>query len=241
VRSLIRYSSSGRVAAFIAEPMQGVGGVTSPAHPSYYEKVYKVIREAGGICISDEVQTGFGRTGDHYWGFQNYGVVPDMVSMAKGMGNGCPMACVTTTHAIAQVLKQRIHFNTFGGNPVSSTQALATMEVIDEENIQANAKKVGTFILDGLRAMQSRHKLVGDVRGKGLMIGIELVKDRTSKVPAKEETLRVLEVAREHGVLIGKGGLDGNVIRLKPPMCITMDDAQFLLDVLDVAFGEAAV
>lgn len=241
VRSLIRYSSSGRVAAFIAEPMQGVGGVTSPAHPSYYEKVYKVIREAGGICISDEVQTGFGRTGDHYWGFQNYGVVPDMVSMAKGMGNGCPMACVTTTHAIAQVLKQRIHFNTFGGNPVSSTQALATMEVIDEENIQANAKKVGTFILDGLRAMQSRHKLVGDVRGKGLMIGIELVKDRTSKVPAKEETLKVLEVARELGVLIGKGGLDGNVIRLKPPMCITMDDAQFLLDVLDVAFGEAAV
>ncbi len=240
VRQLIRYSSSGRVAAFIAEPMQGVGGVTSPAHPSYYEKVYKVIREAGGICISDEVQTGFGRTGDHYWGFQNYGVVPDMVTMAKGMGNGCPMACVTTRHEIAKVMSQRIHFNTFGGNPVSCTQALATMEVIDEEGIQAHAKKVGTFILDGLRGLLKRHQLVGDVRGKGLMIGIELVKDRATKVPAKEETARVLEIAREHGVLIGKGGLDGNVIRLKPPMCITMDDAKYLLAVLDVAFGGAS-
>ena len=238
VREIIRYSTPGGIAAFMAEPIQGVGGATQGA-ANYLREAYAHARAAGGLCIADEVQTGFGRTGEHYWGFQNYGVIPDMVTMAKGMGNGCPMACVTTRHEIAKVMAQRIHFNTFGGNPVSCTQALATMEVIDEEGIQAHAKKVGTYILDGLRAMQKRHKLVGDVRGKGLMIGIELVKDRTTKAPAKEETARVLEIAREHGVLIGKGGLDGNVIRLKPPMCITMDDARFLLAVLDVAFGAA--
>lgn len=238
VRDLIRYGTSGRVAGFIAEPWMGVGGVTS-AHPSYFQRVYQIIRDHGGLCISDEVQCGFGRTGEHYWGFQNMGVTPDIVTMAKGMGNGAPIAAVTTRMEIARKLTERIHFNTFGGNPVSCAQALATLEVIDEEGIQENARVVGGRLREGLLRLQQRHALIGDVRGKGLMIGVELVRDRASREPAKPQTAAVLERCRELGLLIGKGGLDGNVLRIKPPMCITAEDADFLLDCLDAALGAA--
>ena len=198
-----------------------------------------MVREHGGLCIADEVQTGFGRTGSHYWGFQNYGVEPDIVTMAKGFGNGVPLAAVTTRREIAEVLTQRLHFNTFGGNPVSMAAGLAVMEVIEEEGLQENARVLGARLLEGLRRLQRRHLLLGDVRGLGLMLGAELVSDRGARTPAPAQTLEVLEAARELGLLLGKGGLDGNVLRIKPPMCITAADVDFALDVLDRALTRA--
>ncbi|MFN2324474.1 MAG: aspartate aminotransferase family protein [Gemmatimonadales bacterium] len=239
IRELIRYSTPGRVAAFIAEPIQGVGGATSGS-PEYFQEAYAIIREHGGLCIADEVQSGFGRTGEHYWGFENLGVVPDIVTMAKGIGNGMPLAAVTTRAEIAQTLTQRIHFNTFGGNPVSMAAGLAVLDVIDEEGLQENCRVVGGQLRRGLERLAERHPLIGDVRGLGLMLGVELVRDRRTREPARAETLDVLEHARELGVLLGKGGLDGNVLRIKPPMCITGADAEFALDVLDRALTAAA-
>jgi alanine-glyoxylate transaminase/(R)-3-amino-2-methylpropionate-pyruvate transaminase len=235
IRDLIRYSTPGRIAAFIAEPIQGVGGATLGAS-NYLREAYAVVREHGGLCIADEVQTGFGRTGAHYWGFQNFGVTPDIVTMAKGLGNGAPIAAVTTTAEIAASLTQRIHFNTFGGNPVSMAAGLAVLDAIDEDGLQENCRVLGARLKDGLEELAARHDVIGDVRGLGLMLGVELVRDRTSKEPAKQETAEVLELARARGVLIGKGGLDGNVLRIKPPMCITADDVDFTLAVLDEAF-----
>ena len=236
IRQLIRYSTPGRVAAFIAEPIQGVGGVTRGA-PNYFREAYSIVREYGGLCVADEVQTGFGRTGEHYWGFENYGVVPDIVTMAKGIGNGVPLAAVTTRREIAEALTSRIHFNTFGGNPVSMAAGLAVLEVIDEDGLQENARRVGARLLQGLRRLQTQHPLIGEVRGIGLMLGLELVADRATREPATAQTLEVLEAAREMGVLMGKGGLDGNVLRIKPPMCITIQDADFAVDVMDRALS----
>jgi alanine-glyoxylate transaminase/(R)-3-amino-2-methylpropionate-pyruvate transaminase len=238
IREIIRYSTPGVIAAFIAEPIQGVGGVTRGA-PNYFREAYAIAREYGGLCIADEVQTGFGRTGEHYWGFQNYGVTPDIVTMAKGIGNGAPLAAVTTRREIAEALTARTHFNTFGGNPVSMAAGLAVLDVIDEEGLQENARTVGTRFLRGLRRLQERHPLVGDVRGLGLMLGVQLVTDGATRSPATTQTLEVLEAAREMGVLLGKGGLDGNVLRIKPPLCITAEDVDFALDVLERAFQAA--
>jgi alanine-glyoxylate transaminase/(R)-3-amino-2-methylpropionate-pyruvate transaminase len=236
IRELVRYSTPGRIAAFIAEPIQGVGGATSGA-PNYLREAYAAARAAGGLCIADEVQTGFGRTGEHYWGFQNFGVVPDIVTMAKGIGNGAPLGAVTTRREIAEKLTQRIHFNTFGGNPVSMAAGLAVIDAIDEDGLQQNSKVLGARFRAGLLDLQRRHPLIGDVRGMGLMIGVELVRDRGTKEPAKEEALAVMEQLREMGVLIGKGGLDGNTLRIKPPMCLTAADVDFALEALDLALG----
>jgi alanine-glyoxylate transaminase/(R)-3-amino-2-methylpropionate-pyruvate transaminase len=238
IRELIRYSTPGVIAAFIAESIQGVGGVTRGA-PNYFREAYAIVREHGGLCIADEVQTGFGRTGEHYWGFQNYAVTPDIVTMAKGIGNGVPLAAVTTRREIAEALTRRTHFNTYGGNPVSMAAGLAVLDVIEEEGLQENARLVGGHFLRGLRRLQERHRLIGDVRGMGLMLGVELVSDRATREPATAATLEVLEVARELGVLLGKGGLGGNVLRIKPPLCITVDDVSFALEVLDRALAAA--
>ena len=239
ILGIINYSTPGRIAAFIAEPIQGVGGATYGA-PNYLREAYKITRDHGGLCIADEVQTGFGRTGSHYWGFENFNVVPDFVTMAKGIGNGVPLGAVTTRMEIAQALTQRIHFNTFGGNPVCMAAGLAVLDVIEEDGLQENSRVVGKRLKDGLKKLADHHDLIGDVRGMGLMLGVELVRDRKTKEPAKKETLAVLEAAREMGVLVGKGGLDGNVLRIKPPMCITAEDADFTLDVLDRALTAAA-
>ena len=237
VKNLIDYATPGQVAGFIAESIQGVGGcVVFP--DDYLKHVYEHIRTAGGVCIADEVQAGFGRTGSHYWGFETQGVIPDIVTMAKGIGNGAPLGAVVTTSKIAAALAQRTHFNTFGGNPVVCAQGKAVLEVIEREKLQANSLKIGQQISTGLVRLKERHNIIGDVRGKGLMLGIELVKDRASKEPAKAECAQVLENCRDTGLLLGKGGLHGQTIRFSPPMCIHQQDADFILEVLDQALGQ---
>jgi alanine-glyoxylate transaminase/(R)-3-amino-2-methylpropionate-pyruvate transaminase len=236
VAELIAFATPGKVAAYIAESIQGVGGAV--VYPEgYLREAYGYVRAAGGLCIADEVQAGFGRTGTHFWGFETQGVIPDIVTMAKGIGNGAPLAAVVTTPTIAQALTSRIHFNTFGGNPVCCAIGKAVLEVIDREGLQENSLKVGNQLLAGLRELQSKHAIIGEVRGRGLMIGVELVKDRVTKEPAKAECAQVFETSREFGLLIGKGGLHGNVLRIKPPMCITEADAGFMLEVLDAALA----
>jgi alanine-glyoxylate transaminase/(R)-3-amino-2-methylpropionate-pyruvate transaminase len=236
VKNLIDYATPGQVAGFVAESIQGVGGVV--VFPDGYLKhVYEHVRAAGGVTIADEVQAGFGRTGTHYWGFETQGVIPDIVTMAKGIGNGAPLGAVVTTPKIAQALAQRIHFNTFGGNPVVCAQGMAVLEIIERDKLQENALKIGSKLFDGLTRLQQKHNIIGDVRGKGLMLGIELVKDRTTKEPAKAECAQLLETAKNLGLLLGKGGLWGQTIRFSPPMCVTSPDADFLLDVLDHAFS----
>lgn len=234
---MIRYETSGEIAAFIGEPIQGVGGSVTPP-PEYFGIVYDIVRKYGGLCIADEVQTGFGRTGEHYWGFENWGVVPDFVTMAKGIGNGAPLGACTTKPEIAKHMAKRLHFNTFGGNPVSVLQGTSVLEIIDEEKIQQRAKEVGGYLKDKLTALMDKHELIGEVRGLGLMLGVELVKDRVSKEPAVAETAGVVEKAKDRGLLLGKGGLYGNVLRIKPPMCLTKDDCDFLADCVDVCISE---
>jgi alanine-glyoxylate transaminase / (R)-3-amino-2-methylpropionate-pyruvate transaminase len=236
VKSLIDYATPGKVAAFIAESIQGVGGFVEFPQ-GYLKRVYEHVRGAGGVCIADEVQTGFGRTGTHFWGFETQGVIPDIVTLAKGIGNGCPLAAVVTTPKIAQALTGKVHFNTFGGNPVVSAIGKAVLEVIEKENLQANSLKLGGYILAGLNKLKEKHKIIGDVRGKGLMLGIEMVTDRATKTPASAECAHVVETAKDLGLLLGKGGLWGQTIRFAPPMCLTQADADFLLAVLDEAFG----
>jgi alanine-glyoxylate transaminase/(R)-3-amino-2-methylpropionate-pyruvate transaminase len=237
VKNLIDYGTSGQVAAFIAESIQGVGGcIVFP--DNYLKHVYEHIRDAGGLCIADEVQAGFGRTGTHFWGFETQEVIPDIVTMAKGIGNGCPLGAVVTTPKIAETLANRLHFNTFGGNPVVCAQGSAVLDVIEREKLQENSLRIGNKILAGLNRLKEKHDLIGDVRGKGLLLGIELVKDRESKEPAREECAQVLENCKDMGLLLGKGGLWGQTIRFSPPMCVNEQDADFLIEVLDRVFAE---
>ena len=168
------------------------------------------------------------------------GVTPDLVTMAKGIGNGAPLGACVTRPDIAGVMKNRVHFNTFGGNPVSMTQGLATLEVIDSEHIQQNALRVGTHLKNRLLEVQEHQPFIGEVRGMGLMLGVELVRDRQTKEPASTEAVEVLELCKERGLLVGKGGLFGNTLRIKPPMCLTKDDADFLADCLDEVLGIVA-
>jgi alanine-glyoxylate transaminase/(R)-3-amino-2-methylpropionate-pyruvate transaminase len=203
----------------------------------YLQSVHRARPRRGGAS-SDEVQAGFGRTGSHFWGFETQGVIPDIVTMAKGIGNGFPLAAVVTTLEIGSVLAQRIHFNTFGGNPVATAAGRAVLEVIEREKLQENAWRLGAYLLAGLEKLKQKHALIGDVRGKGLLLGIELVRIANERT-AKAECAQVLENARERGLLLGKGGLWGQTIRFAPPMCITQGDADFLLDVLDRSLGAA--
>lgn len=237
VKELIQFATPGRIAGYIAESIQGVGGaVVFPE--GYLAKTYDIVRAHGGLCIADEVQAGFGRTGSHYWGFESEGVQPDIVVMAKGIGNGFPLAAVVTTPEIAASLTSHIHFNTYGGNPLASRIGRAVIEAIDNDGLQANSAQVGSYLKDKLTGLADKHSLIGQVRGKGLMLGIDLVTDRTTKAPATAECAAVWNKAKDLGLLVGKGGLAGNVIRLKPPMCLTMEDADFMVAVLDEALTQ---
>ena len=223
------------IAAFFAESIMGVGGVTQYPR-GYLKRAFERVREQGGVCISDEVQTGFCRTGEHFWGFQGHDVVPDIVTMAKGIGNGFPMAAVVTTKEVAEKMGNALHFNTFGGNPMASAVGIAVLDSLEEDKCQEVSREVGTYFLEKLVGLVDTTKIVGDVRGKGLMIGIEMVADKTSKTPLPgDKMMDVWELTKEAGVLLGKGGYYGNVFRIKPPMCITKEDVDFTVDALEQA------
>ncbi|XP_044473171.1 alanine--glyoxylate aminotransferase 2 homolog 2, mitochondrial-like [Mangifera indica] len=237
VQDLIDFATSGHVAGFISEAIQGVGGIVELA-PGYLPAVYESIRKAGGLCIADEVQAGYARTGSHFWSFEAQGVVPDIVTMAKGIGNGIPLGAVVTTPEIAEVLTRRSYYNTFGGNPLSTAAGHAVLKVIEKEKLQENAFVVGSYLKERLTSLMVKHEIIGDVRGRGLLLGVELVTDRQQKTPAKAEIAHLMDQMKEHGVLIGKGGYYGNVFRVTPPLCFTKEDADFLVDVMDYAMSK---
>ncbi|CEM28848.1 unnamed protein product [Vitrella brassicaformis CCMP3155] len=237
VMDIIKGATPGRLAGYIHETIQGVGGAVM--YPDGYLKmVYEMVREHGGLCIADEVQTGFGRTGTHYWGFETQGVTPDIVTMAKGIGNGFPLGAVVTTPEIMEAVSRKLFFNTFGGNPVASAIGRAVLRVIDDENLQAHSANVGTFLKTQLTKLKEKYEIIGDVRGRGLMVGIEFVKDRETKEPAKTETMELHEMLKNRGVLVGKGGLYGNVFRIKPPMCVTVEDMEYFVYHLEQAIRQ---
>jgi 4-aminobutyrate aminotransferase len=237
VEELIRTTTSGRIAAFIAEPIQGVGGFITPPR-EYFSIVAETVRSHGGIFISDEVQTGWGRTGGKWFGIEHYGVLPEVITSAKGLGNGTPIGVTVATPEVAGALKG-LTLSTFGGNPVAATAAKAVIDFIEEENLLGNAAQTGAYLRERLNELAEKHAVIGDVRGMGLLQALELVEDRETKQPAPAETARVMEAARENRLLVGKGGLDGNVLRISPPMNISKADVDEFARRLDASFARA--
>ena len=238
VESTIQTTTSGQIAAFIAEPIQGVGGFITPPK-EYFKIVFKIVKDYGGLFISDEVQTGWGRTGKKWFGIEQWEVVPDIITAAKGMGNGVPIGGTFTRPEIAESFKG-LQISTFGGNPVTSVACKAVIDIIEEDRLMDNADTVGRYFRQGLEGLKEKFPIIGDVRGLGLMQAIELVKDRKSKEPAAKETNQLLEAAREEGLLIGKGGLWGNVIRMSPPLNIAKNDVDEAIGKLDRALAKVS-
>ncbi len=233
-------ANADRVAAFLCEAMPGCGGqIIFP--DGYLTEAYHHVRRGGGVCIADEVQTGFGRVGTHFWAFQTQGVVPDIVTMGKPIGNGHPMGAVVTTPEIAASFCNGMeYFNTFGGNPVSCTIGLAVLDVIRDGQLQANALNVGTYFLAGLRSLMEKHELIGDVRGAGLYIGIEFVRDRNTLEPAAEEATRIINLMKERGILLSTDGPLHNVIKIKPPLVFNRENADTVITSFDEVLGAQA-
>jgi len=234
VKEVIETTTTGRVAGIMVEVILGSGGFLVPPK-EYFPMVADIVRKAGGIFIADEVQTGFGRTGK-LWGVDHYGITPDVMTFAKGMANGTPVGATATTETIAAALKP-LSFSTFGGNPVTSAAALATLRVIQKENLAENARVMGERLHQGFLELQRKYKVIGDVRGLGLMRAIELVGE--AKAPDAPTTAKVLEGTRQRGVLVGKGGLWGNVLRVAPPLVVNAAQIDELVAALDGAFAEA--
>ena len=234
----IRTSTSGRVAGFIAEPIQGVGGFITPPK-EYFAITAEIVRKHGGIFISDEVQTAWGRTGGKWFGIEHYGVMPDVITSAKGLGNGAPIGLTVATPEVAGSVKG-LTISTFGGNPVATTAAKAVLDLIEEENLLANAAETGAYLRGKLEELQEKHAAIGDVRGMGLMQALELVEDRQTKAPAARATNELMEAARRNGLLIGKGGMYGNCIRISPPMNISKSDVDEFARLLDASLAGVA-
>jgi 4-aminobutyrate aminotransferase-like enzyme len=228
-------------AAFVVDTIISSGGIVKP--PSgYLSRAAEIIRAAGGMFIADEVQPGFGRTGDHFWGFEADGLVPDIVTMGKPMGNGHPIAAMVTSRDLVEAFSRNVgYFNTFGGNPVSGAAAIAVLDVLEEENLQENAARQGRHIVAGLESLASRHEAIGDVRGNGLFIAIEMVDDRTERTPATSMTARVVNDLRDRGVLVGSIGPDSNILKLRPPMVLQEAEADLMLETLDASLAAANV
>jgi 4-aminobutyrate aminotransferase len=233
---MIRTSTTGRIAGMIAEPIQGVGGFVTPPK-EYFGIVAEIVRNHGGVFISDEVQTGWGRTGNKWFGIEQWGVTPDIITSAKGLGNGLPIGITVARPEIADAMKG-ITISTFGGNPISNTAAKAVIDFIDEKRLAENAANVGVYLRGKLDELKDKHTLIGDVRGMGLMQAMELVEDRKSKTPAKAETTKALEAARRNGILLGRGGLYGNVLRITPPLNISKTDVDEFVRQLDLTLAE---
>jgi 4-aminobutyrate aminotransferase-like enzyme len=223
---------------FICEPaLSCAGQIILPE--GYLREAYRHVRAAGGICIADEVQVGFGRMGSHFWGFQTQGVVPDIVTMGKPIGNGHPLAAVITTPEIAKSFDNGMeYFSTYGGNPVSCAVGLAVLDVIESEHLQDRALKVGTRLKQGLASLMQTHAIIGDVRGEGLFIGVELVLDRRTLEPAPVHASYVANRMKDLGILLSTDGPLHNVLKIKPPLVFTEDDADFLITTLDKVLGE---
>jgi 4-aminobutyrate aminotransferase len=236
VEELILTTTSGRVAAFLAEPVLGVGGYVDPPR-EYYGIVADIVRKYGGVFISDEVQTAFGRTGGKWFGIEHWGVEPEIMTMAKGIANGTPLGATIATPEVADSMKG-LTISTFGGNPVSCVAGIATLEVIAEECPPEHVQEVGDHLKEGLEVLYQKYPVIGEVRGMGLMQGIEIVKDRDSKEPALEVVADVFEVTRESGLLTGKAGMLGNVLRIAPPMVATKDNIDQAVEIFDYAFAK---
>ena len=236
IEELIQTTTMGEIAAFMAEPILGVGGFIVPPE-GYFERAYEIARNYGGLCISDEVQTGWGRTGDKWFGIEQWNVEPDIMTSAKGMGNGVPIGWTIATPEVADKFPG-LTFATFGGNPVSTAAALAVIKVIEEEDLRTNCKIVGDYFREKLEELKDKYQIIGDVRGMGLMQGIELVKNRETKEPAPEAVLSVFEETKKQGVLIGKGGLYGNVIRTGMMLNSSKDNVDELIAALDAGFSK---
>lgn len=235
VEELIKTTTTGKVAGMIAETILGVGGFIIPPK-EYFPRVAEIVRRHGGLFISDEVQAAWGRTGDKWFGIEHWGVEPDIITSAKGMGNGVPIGWTIATPEVADAFPG-LTFSTFGGNPVSSAVGLAVIKVIEEDGLRTNARVVGDYFKLRLLELQEKHAMIGDVRGMGLMLGIELVKDRNTKEPNPEAVLKVFEETKRRGVLIGKGGLYGNVIRTGLMLNTTTETVDRLVEALDAGFA----
>ena len=238
VEEVIKTTTSGRPAAYIAEPIMGVGGFITPPK-DYFPTVAEIVRRHEALFIADEVQTGWGRTGGKWFGIEQSGVKPDIIVAAKSLGNGHPVGATVARAAIADSFKGST-IATFGGNPVTMAVARTVVDIIEKDRLADNAAVVGGHLRARLDGLAEKHPAMGEVRGMGLMQGVELVKDRKSKEPAPQAAAAVLESAKDHGLIIGKGGLYGNVLRISPPLTVTTEDADQAADVLDKAFGEAA-
>lgn len=239
VEDTIRFQTAGDVAAFIAEPVMGEGGIIAP-HPDYFKRVKEVLDRYGILFIADEVQSGFGRTGTMF-AIEHYGVEPDIMALAKGIADGFPLGAFIAPAGIADSFRPGEHLSTFGGNPVSCAAALANIQVLQEDRLPEHAAELGRWVMGQLRAMMGRHSIIGDVRGKGLMIGIELVRDRHTREPAASEAVEVRRICREDGVLVGVGGQDGNVVRIQPPLVVTREQLERALTSLDRALSTLRV
>jgi len=231
VKDVIETATTGEIAAFMAEPILGVGGFIVPPD-GYFERVAEITRQHGGLFIADEVQTAWGRTGDKWFGIEHSGVKPDIITSAKGMGNGVPIGWTIATAAVADKFPG-LTFATFGGNPVSTAAALAVVRLIEEEDLKTNARIVGDYLREKFNELKEKYPVIGDVRGRGLMQAIELVKNRETKEPAPEAVLKVFEETKRQGVLIGKGGLYGNVIRTGMMLNSTRSNVDELAAALD--------
>jgi 4-aminobutyrate aminotransferase-like enzyme len=234
IEQVIKTTTSGRVAALIAEPIQGVGGFITPPK-EYFKIVTDIVRKYGGIFIADEVQTAWGRTGGKWFGIEHWGVQPDIITSAKGLGNGLPIGVTIARPEVADAMKG-VTISTFGGNPVVTTAAKAVIDYIEEQNLLRNTEDVGAYLKGKLLELKDKHAIIGDVRGMGLLLAIELVEDRVTKAPASAATLCLMETARENGIMVGRGGLYGNVLRLSPPMNIGRDDVDEFIRRLDASF-----
>jgi 4-aminobutyrate aminotransferase len=235
VRRVIETTTTGRVAAFIAEPIQGVGGFIE-IPPGYFERVKEILDEYDVLLISDEVQTAFGRTGSHFWGIEASGVEPDLITMAKGLGNGLAIGGVMGRAEVVDSISPNLHISTFGGNPISAAGALANINYILENDLQRSADEVGGYLKERLLKMAEKHGVVGEVRGRGLMLAMEIVGPGGD--PDPPGAARFMEACRERGVLVGKGGIKANAIRISPPLTITREAAEEAASVFEEALAE---
>jgi 4-aminobutyrate aminotransferase len=233
VEEVIRTTTSGRIAGFIAEPIQGVAGFVTPPK-EYFPIVADIVKRYGGVFISDEVQTAWGRTGGKWFGIEQWGVQPDIITSAKGLGNGAPIGLTIARPEVADSFKGAT-ISTFGGNPISATAAKAVIDYIEDHKLSINAAEVGAYLRNKLTELQAKHSLIGEVRGMGLMLAMELVEDRVSKKPATSQTAALMEATRENRILVGKGGYFGNVLRISPPLNISKADVDEFARLLEAS------